>query len=301
MRQASKFSSSIACLFAIVLVGVAGCDDGPDSSGAAEHRDAASIEDTDARDVSDISDDAADTRDVDDEYDEGCHYDCFTELSCSDGVVYFIEGGPIPCDVEDPDALCQPDEVGTCERGCSTAEDQEYWDFNPYGEDEDWWRVACEEGRPKEAGDPCESDEHCEPTPGEAVTEDGESTFRNTYLTCDEDAGECVEGEAPVVPDFRSWCGLEGLDVPDDGARTTTRSAPASGCELGWCIVVGLGDSEEVCQGCTSTCEVDSDCPQGARCTRLGHYDLGAPTPDGDLPKVCELVYTPAYEECRPI
>lgn len=130
-------------------------------------------------------------------YPPGCHWDCGGYAECRDGEVIDWEHVPVPCD--EWSGQC-PHCTYTCEKGCNTNPDYVecvdgvcYGYGHPYGYGcgEGY---MCEEDRPKVPGDPCTEENDCEP-PDYYLDDNGHSI--RYELTCDTDAGECVEVPGP--------------------------------------------------------------------------------------------------------
>jgi len=193
------------------------------------------------------------------ETDPNCHYDCTGGSACGDGgVVTTWEFAPIPCDEWQG---CRSWVSYQCQRGCRI---DGLWG-SPYDPSS-----ACEENRPKRAGDPCVDESWCEPqraTPGTTC-----DSVVNVYLRCDFDGGVCVNRDPPVVPDWLAPCGL-GYDSDPSSYSYGRAAAPA--CSGGWCVYVET--DECVRQGCTAECIADSDCPMGATC----NWGVCKPGPSG--------------------
>jgi len=238
-----------ALVLLLVAAAAAGCG-GDDDAGAAD-RDAGQDA---GRDVS--------LHDVGGpETDPDCHWDCFGFSQCGDGgVVTTWEHAPIPCD--EWQGSCPSRVSYQCERGCRVDGER----VGPFDSPSD----ACEEHRPKRAGDPCVDETWCEPTPASYVGTTCDSVV-NVYLRCDLDGGVCVNRDPPVVPDWLAPCGL-GYDADPSSYSYGRIAAPA--CSGGWCVYAET--PECVLQGCTIVCTVDSDCPMGATC-RWGVCKPGLP------------------------
>jgi hypothetical protein len=128
-------------------------------------------------------------------YPPGCHHDCGGYAECRDGEVTVWWHMPVPCD--EWSGQC-PHNTFTCEKGCNTDpeyvvyEDGVYYSYWPGYESQS--EYMCEEHRPKLPGDQCAVDTDCEP-PDYYQDENGHSI--RYELTCDTDAGECVEVTGP--------------------------------------------------------------------------------------------------------
>jgi hypothetical protein len=179
-----------------------------------------------------------------------CHHDCFGFSQCGDGgVVTTWAHAPIPCDRWE--GVCPSWVSYQCLRGCRIDNQT----IGPFGEPSD----ACEENRPKHAGDRCGRESDCEPQ--RAAYGYACDSVVNVYLRCDFASGTCVDRERPIVEDWLAPCGL----TRDGGSGGYAAGAiPSSACRGGWCVYV----EEDWCvlQGCTIACKADSDCPMGAVC-----------------------------------
>jgi len=114
---------------------------------------------------------------------------------------------------------------------------------------------------PSKPGDPCQIDSDCREAPT-AIDENGTTIV--DYLACDVAAGTCVAEAPPVIADYLDTCGLLPNDDPYKGFAW---NAPL--CESDRCV--RIPDPERGCllQGCTTSCSVDQECPQGSRCTDI--------------------------------
>lgn len=208
----------------------------------------------------DASASAADASDAAPDADPYCHYDCFGYHECSDGVVTSWDHTPVPCEYWEGE--CPHSVTYECERGCRTDVDS----IGPFEDPRD----MCEEFRPKQAGDPCTEEAHCEP---QVATIDYQTdTVVNVYLTCDLELGVCVERDPPVVEDYLAQCGLE---PPIDGEGYSYGVMNVDTCSGGLCLYVE-GDTC-VRQGCTIACDSDDDCPMGSVCQSLAYCKPGPP------------------------
>jgi hypothetical protein len=199
-----------------------------------------------------------------------CHWDCFGYLSCANGIVTEWAHTPVPCERWTGECP-RTGETYTCARGCRT----DGASVPTSGSDS--LAVACEEGRPKKAGDPCTTEDDCLPTP---AIPDGMGHLVNTYLTCD--GTTCVTRPPPDVPDYLGACG-EGLFGAVPPGYHGILAAPA--CSGGLCLYYRRHDVTCVDQGCTLRCAGDQDCPQGSACVEFdavsgackpgGPYSLG--------------------------
>jgi hypothetical protein len=180
--------------------------------------------------------------------DASCFYECGQEQICRDGVVTDIHTQYVPCEIANGE--CIVSDTYTCERGCRTDIPDIRHDPNEPIEH------MCEEFRPKQVGEPCQTEEDCRPEVA-TVTEEG---IVNVYLTCDTAAGACIAREAPVVPDWLAPCGLTPQGSPDFGYRFVETDA----CSGGVCIA----RENESCveQGCSIYCASDGECPAGSYC-----------------------------------
>jgi hypothetical protein len=195
--------------------------------------------DSSVADVRDSAEAARDTR--------NCHLDCFGgSRYCKDGVVETRASGVQPCNW----TLCPVVSTYPCARGCRLD------GMPPGASTETAPQLFCEELRPKKLGDPCTSAVDC--TPVSATTSDAGVT--HLYLRCDADAGVCVEGEAPSIPDYLGDCGLAMVKVP--AGETRVLSAPSCSGKL--CLA--RGHEGCVAVGCTLPCIGDDQCPRGSLC-----------------------------------
>lgn len=254
----------------VALVGT-GCpaESEPQGSNGSDTDDAETTDATDTADATDSEDDPPDTRDDEEETtDPNCHYDCFTHYTCEDGVVYFQQGGPIPCDIGGSELCDRGYEVGECEDGCRSDT------FFPDPSGPDGWPIMCEENRPRAVGEPCASDDDC--SPAETSADDSTDGPVEKELECDTDAGTCID---PNNPDYLSYCdadpdqldGASGYLLPD-GQISIPNCADGSYCYV-------TENADQSCQFCTIECESDATCPAGSSCVgrrgiMLGERDL---------------------------
>lgn len=173
----------------------------------------------------------------------------YTPLSCSAGEVSAIVD---PC-MECGPSFWKP--VHRCVRGCRI----DYAEILAAAGDYVAWSSSeelCEETRPKEAGDACQSSADCRPSP---VTYRDGGYVPQQYLLCHE--GACVSTSPPVINGWMTGWGCGEVI----GAPAGIQVVPASGCGGGLCLLV-----EEVngCrpQTCTARCTGDEDCPPESIC-----------------------------------
>lgn len=210
---------------------------------------------------------------LDTDVDPYCHYDCFGFTECNDGVVTTWEHAPVPCDYWE--GVCPHYTAATCERGCRSDGEE----LGAYDDPSS----ACEENRPKRAGDPCVDESWCLP---QVPTVDDDGTVRNVYLRCDLDTHVCVEADPPVVEDLLAYCGLSDADLrePPSPGHYGWGFASSDVCSGGLCLIM---QSEEcLLQGCTIACAADHECPPGTVC-QTGFRDWSE-TPGDPVPGVCK-------------
>ncbi len=186
------------------------------------------------------------------QYYEGCHYDCFGGATCRDGVVFQHSRGARPCGpgVDYSNACGEPREVYRCEEGCALSSST----YAPIGSEA---HDLCNEFQRAAEGDLCESDSDCT---GNAVDIDGERV--TTYLRCEgatpSEPGTCVLTDPPEIADFLATCSL----------TEASEARPVYTSECSGDICLTEWDEEAGClrQGCSKSCNFDSECPLGAFC-----------------------------------
>lgn len=191
---------------------------------------------------------------------EGVICEFYSPWDCISGEVYAVV---------DPCWICGPsywEPVLQCDRGCRI--DMNAIKANEYGT---WGlpdaEALCEENRPKEVGDACETDADCKPT---FATYAGNNTYLPPeYLACDLATHACVLTEPPTISGYMDPCGA--IQTSGDGYQLV--SAPD--CVTGLCFVTAIDSDGCNQQGCTALCSDDSDCPLGSIC----FVSLGACAP----------------------
>ena len=205
---------------------------------------------------------------------EGCHYDCFGYGECSDGVVTTWEHAPVPC--EEWTGECPHGVAYECERGCRTVVDS----IGPVGLASD----MCEENRPKHVGDPCTEETHCRPA---VATVTGDGSVTNVDLTCDLDAGECVERDPPTIADLYQGCGMVA-PIPPMGTYSTG-VAETDACSGGVCAYAEEYPAEScIWQTCTARCTSDGEYPPGTICDDYGAQRVCLPPDWSASPITCQ-------------
>jgi len=185
------------------------------------------------------------------------HADCFnTGFTCMGGWVSSGVFAPVyGCDARWP-ADCWRRER-ECEEGCSTERQLDVLGIDMQSSDDpDLARRACSEDLPVQQGDPCASDGECRDTAPRQTVEG----WQHVYLRCED--GACVEGTAPEpASDYGAAC---------PGAPTSSPWVPVDdeGCSGGLCARIERDGC--VASACTYECQVDSECPAGSRCERVG-------------------------------
>lgn len=117
------------------------------------------------------------------ETDPNCHWDCFGGVLCHDGGVTRLAGFPVPC--EHWTGSCPVVETYECQRGCRV-------DGVVLARG-DGVENACEEYRPKRAGDRCATRVDCLTA---ANPDAGPDAAVDASLECDAEAGVCVPAGA---------------------------------------------------------------------------------------------------------
>jgi hypothetical protein len=138
--------------------------------------------------------------------DVNCHFDCFDYTDCVDGVVIDYWGSPIPCEEWTGECVYQPFQEYRCEKGCS----------RDFVSGRDYFHTlsdACEENRPKSAGDTCVDLTDCQP-PG----------LPGIFLDCDTNESICVE-----IPDP-----CEGVACSGHGQCEVDGNQAVCHCEAGF-------------------------------------------------------------------
>jgi hypothetical protein len=175
----------------------------------------------------------------------GCHIDCFGRTTCRDGVVTVWAHNPVPCDQWTGE--CPHGVVTTCSKGCNAA---------AMNGPTNCPQAICRENAPKAAGDACQADDDCRPTPATASG--------NVYLRCDTGTGKCVTAGPPVLGDWLEACTPSAVESLR-GITTPFRVFADTKCSAGACAAAG----RETCiaQGCTQPCRSDDECPAGSVCS----------------------------------
>lgn len=192
-----------------------------------------------------------------DTFDPSCHYDCFFGVTCIDGVVWEQIHAPVPC--ASWTGMCPRRELGRCTEGCS--------DRVPtvtFLREADW-TLWCEETEASRPGDPCTTDDECQPPQG------FEPSGRN-YLACDAASSMCVSIDPPVDPEGRCAASFDGIASGVYGVQEDPS------CGSGWCEF----SSSHECHACALPCTDDWDCPPSQRCEEMADLtDRGAVTRTG--------------------
>jgi len=201
-----------------------------------------------------------------------CHWDCFGGVSCSQGKVWKVGYGAVPCCNYDdpwpfdgpecsagelfscPGEECQTSPTDTRYEGCFEYSFTENNDLNLLSH---FFPAFCEEGF-KNTGTTCENDDDCRPS---ADANKLRCNF-NTNLC------EIMDRPNPTVG-YGGNCGLsEDTIVNKEIIKGET-------CE--WCHVYESTDPACLKQACTMTCKFDEDCPEGSVCLCLGSLDSQQP------------------------
>ena len=189
--------------------------------------------------------------------DHSCHWDCFYDRRCVDGEVIEQFHAPVPCSAWT--GSCPSFVAGVCAEGCS--------DRLPSGARRDApWTVYCEEGEQKIVGDPCASDEDCQPP----APVDGE----RQYLACDATTGTCSATEPPTPADMGAPCGVT-FEAQSNAEGSAYGVVADASCSSGWCRFIAHEDPTCDLHGCAAPCEDDWDCPREQICLDWGDWSDG--------------------------
>lgn len=177
------------------------------------------------------------------------HVDCFSGIwTCVDGVVRRTLSGPVDC--RDWTGECPWVEEYACEGACA---DGDAYAMEPAE------ALLCAGRAHSPPGDHCLSDDGCVPRPTR-YDEDGRIVV--DYLVCDHRAERCAAGEPPPALDFGAPCDTRLAGRAEGG----TRVAESRDCELRTCVDRWDDSSDCLRVGCSRRCQLDRDCPLGARC-----------------------------------
>lgn len=156
---------------------------------------------------------------IDTGIDPGCHWDCFGRYACEEGTVVRYAHAPVPCAEWTGRCPLYPGNADVCVDGCVEGAS------GPTPE------ALCNENQPHVVGDPCETDDDCQPSGSEP---DGFGGTRPIVLRCDvpegESSGMCVR----VAPET---CNA----VDDDGDGEIDEDCAATPGLLGRGTLRGIG------------------------------------------------------------
>lgn len=175
-----------------------------------------------------------------DTFDPSCHWDCFFGVTCTDGVVWEQIHAPVPCSAWT--GMCPRRQLGRCTEGCS-----DRVPIVTFLREADW-TLWCEETEASRPGDPCSTDDDCQPP-------EGYEPGGRSYLACDAASSTCVSIDPPVEPDGRCAASFDGIDTATYGTLED------SSCSSGWCQFSG-----HTCHACVLPCTDHWDCPPSQRC-----------------------------------
>ena len=202
-----------------------------------------------------------------DTYDPNCHWDCFGETTCVDGVVVEYSSTPVPCDRWS--GSCKSTFILQCQEGCRDG--IFHFESNLSAGQE---HLFCKENTPT-IGSPCTEDIEC------FLVENRDTMIPPVinHLRCDTANGQCASILPTPSADYLQPCGL-----PE--TQTTESFVEAPACEGGVCIVhydddASLSACERSLQGCTQLCLSDLECPLGSLCVSAGQLA-------GDERSVCK-------------
>jgi hypothetical protein len=197
-----------------------------------------------------------------------CHWDCFGHTECRNGQVtqWAHTPVPVPCDLWT--GQCPIQGTLMCSQGCRVegVDVQQPFFTN--------LAALCRESPARAAGDPCENDSDCLPTP---ATVNADGTVTNYYLRCDFPNRRCVVTPEPSVSGWLGAC--PSVDLTS--FRGTGRHGSAeSACPGGYCLFADDTTAGCVRQGCSAGCTGDQDCPLGAICSdQLDYWRQGSMYP----------------------
>ncbi len=196
-----------------------------------------------------------------------CHWDCFGVTFCVDGEVRRNFHAPVPCRYWT--GVCPFEVLGTCPTTCA--------DLPPadsFGGGD--WVLWCEGSEERRAGDPCGTDEDCQPP--------APTSGQRNYLTCDTGTGVCVTAPPPMAPDAGEGCGVS-FDALSSSEGDAYGVVEAPACSSGYCLFVAHAAPACDLDGCATVCEDDWDCPPELSC--LERFDwTGRSVGDGGGPPV---------------
>lgn len=130
-------------------------------------------------------------------FDPGCHWDCFGRYACEGGVVVRYAHAPVPCSEWTGRCPLYPGNADVCLDGCVEGASA------PTAE------ALCSENQPHSVGDPCRSDDDCQPGGSEP---DGFGGTRPIMLWCEVPEGESSGLCARLSPEV-----CNGVDDDGDG------------------------------------------------------------------------------------
>jgi hypothetical protein len=178
-----------------------------------------------------------------------CHHDCFSYVTCENGVATRHGQASIPC--AEWTGSCPIAGTYQCERGCGAA---------TLSEPSTCAAAICNEHLPKQPGATCAGDGDCQPTAARRTSNGG---VTQTYLRCDASTSRCVEADPPLVMDWLRRCDPAVLAGREPG---TAGAVADPSCAGGQCVFVVPRDQTCVFQGCSRACSGDQDCPPGSVC-----------------------------------
>lgn len=185
-----------------------------------------------------------------------CHWDCFFDIRCVDGVVIEQIPAPVPC--ASWTGMCPEIRHGRCTEGCTDRIPSDVW----FPQEVDW-RRWCRETEDRREGDPCTTNADCHPP--QPIDRE------RHYLECDLTTEICRSIEPPVAPDRACEASFEGLSSPSIGYAYGVVADPS--CESGWCRFGVRGEPAAcVAHVCALECEDDWDCPPAYQCERRGDW-----------------------------
>ncbi|MFO0711668.1 MAG: hypothetical protein U0353_17580 [Sandaracinus sp.] len=208
-----------------------------------------------------------------DTFDPSCHWDCFFDVRCIDGVVWEQIHAPVPCSAWT--GMCPRRELGRCTQGCSDRVPTVTFlrEAN--------WPLWCEETEASRPGDPCASDADCQPPEGV------EPGGRN-YLACDAGSSMCVSIDPPVAPTEGCMASFDLLYSPAVGSAYGV--VEDDSCASGLCRFSARGAAGDCDRhACALACVDDWDCPRDYRCEDMPDW-TGRAVGDGarGSARVCE-------------
>lgn len=160
-----------------------------------------------------------------------CHWDCFPDSYCEDGVVW-SQGSVVPCD--EWTGECPRNQRGRCPRGCAPrTRDDRFADH---------WESLCA----------CVTDEDC------GAAESG----------CDTETGRCVGLVGPMAPLAPTEaCSVDVSELFDESRETAYGVLADPTCESGLCRFTARATAGECDRHvCALRCVDSADCPLSFSC-----------------------------------